>query len=144
MKPEQEERKEEPDTMTAVAGKTRVYLHDRILGTLEEQGLMQQDISIATGLSKGRVSRLVNGIHSPSIESVVAIADLLNVSIDYLVGRTVQPRLDSERDNMAYLLGRAVERCSDRDLKIVMAVLGEYLTASERDYNENSLKKSNT
>jgi len=38
--------------------------------------------------SKGTLSNIENGVKSPSIEFAVLIASVLNVSLDYLVGRT--------------------------------------------------------
>ena len=44
------------------------------------------------GLSKNLISLYENGARKPSLESVIALADYFDVSIDYLIGRADNPQ----------------------------------------------------
>ena len=52
-----------------------------------QKELKQSDLGIGVGLSMQAVSDIENGRRTTTVEKLVAIADFLNVSLDYLVGR---------------------------------------------------------
>jgi transcriptional regulator with XRE-family HTH domain len=55
--------------------------------------LSQAALAQQLGASIMAISFLENGVtHAPHIDRLIAIADLFNVSIDYLTGRTDDPR----------------------------------------------------
>lgn len=51
----------------------------------------QETFGKAIGLKKSSLSMIENGHRAVSIETLVAIADYFNVSLDYLVGRSDTP-----------------------------------------------------
>jgi transcriptional regulator with XRE-family HTH domain len=53
-----------------------------------ERGLRQEDIGAIVHVGKSTVSQWENNVHVPDIETIAKIASHLNVSIDYLLGRT--------------------------------------------------------
>lgn len=57
----------------------------------EKKGFTQKQLAEALYLSKTAVSQYENGTHTPSIETLIKLADIFDVSIDYLLGRTVIP-----------------------------------------------------
>lgn len=57
----------------------------------EKKGFTQKQLSEALYLSKTAVSQYENGTHTPSIETLIKLADIFDVSIDYLLGRTSVP-----------------------------------------------------
>lgn len=63
------------------------------IATLEckKQNLKKSDLYEYCGVSHSFFSDLVKKDVSPSIDKVCKIADFLDVSIDYLVGRTDNP-----------------------------------------------------
>ena len=93
-----------------------------------ERGLRQEDIGAIVHVGKSTVSQWENNVHVPDIETIAKIASHLNVSIDYLLGRTDirnpdqpdediiaflrQPRLteDEKREVLAYIEFRKAQR----------------------------------
>jgi len=69
-------------------GKAKVYLgaflvYQRKMG----YGFTQHEIARRTGLTQAQLSNYENGKTLPSMSAIIAIADLLDVSIDYMLGR---------------------------------------------------------
>ena len=60
---------------------------ERVRLLREEQGYTQQDVADRLQVSKQTVSQYERGVREPHIDMLASIADLFNVSIDYLVGR---------------------------------------------------------
>lgn len=54
----------------------------------EKKGFTQKQLAEALYLSKTTISQYENGTHTPSIETFIKLADIFDVSIDYLLGRT--------------------------------------------------------
>lgn len=50
-------------------------------------GYFQMDIARETGLTQSQLSNYEHGKSIPSLPAIIAIADMFDVSIDYLVGR---------------------------------------------------------
>lgn len=53
-----------------------------------DRGLRQEDIGAIVHVGKSTVSQWENNIHVPDIETIVKIANYLNVTSDYLLGLT--------------------------------------------------------
>ncbi|AKX95665.1 transcriptional regulator [Moorella thermoacetica] len=59
----------------------------------EQHNLSTQKLADALGLkSKGAITQFEKGIISPSVDTLISIADFFDVSLDYLVGRSDDPR----------------------------------------------------
>lgn len=65
---------------------------------LKEKHISQKQFAMDLGLSAGNVTDWKNGRSAPSIDKLPIIADYLNVSLDYLFGRSepAAPELDPE------------------------------------------------
>jgi transcriptional regulator with XRE-family HTH domain len=63
-------------------------LHDNMLLIRKKKGLSQADLRKIIGTSGDVVGRYERGDISPSVEVVSKIADALEVSVDYLLGKT--------------------------------------------------------
>ena len=61
---------------------------ERIKDLRASGNLTQKQIAEAIGVSPVSVQRFEYGTVRPSIDTLIALADFFNVSIDYLVGRT--------------------------------------------------------
>lgn len=53
-----------------------------------ENGINQRELAKICGLSPQCISAFENGTNSPTVPSLLAISKALNVSTDYLLGRT--------------------------------------------------------
>jgi transcriptional regulator with XRE-family HTH domain len=61
---------------------------EHIMLLRKQKGLSQADLGKSIGTSGDIVGRYERNIMSPSIEVIIKMADALEVSIDYLVGKT--------------------------------------------------------
>lgn len=64
---------------------------DKIFSLMGERGISAKEISEKTGISSGNISDWKNGRSTPKADALIKIADLLDCSVDYLLGRTDQP-----------------------------------------------------
>lgn len=67
----------------------------RLIKTRIQQNLQAKDLAEQIGVTKSLISKYETTAATPSLATIIAIADRLGVSIDYLVGRTDDPRIDS-------------------------------------------------
>ncbi len=54
----------------------------------EKHGITQQQLAEMLNLTKNAVSHYENGVNLPSLDTAEKIADIFDVSVDYLLGRT--------------------------------------------------------
>lgn len=45
------------------------------------------DLAALSGVTAATISRYLNGLRTPTVDNVVLLADALDVSVDYLLGR---------------------------------------------------------
>ena len=72
---------------------------ERLTAVMQDRNLKQSDVCRLTGLSSAQVAYLVTGrTKDPKLETVVKIADALDISLDFLAGRRSDavPRLTRE------------------------------------------------
>lgn len=60
---------------------------DRLRATRKRKKLLQQDVANAAGLTVRGYQFYENGDREPTLQKFIALADALNVSLDYLAGR---------------------------------------------------------
>lgn len=70
-------------------------LGDRLKKAREIKGFNQLEASKRTKINNKTLSRYENGGSEPDVESLKTLADIYDVSIDYLVGRTDDPNMKS-------------------------------------------------
>ncbi|TGY90890.1 XRE family transcriptional regulator [Petralouisia muris] len=61
---------------------------------LQEKNLTAYKVAKETSISQGLMNEYKNGIKLPTLQNVVKIADCLDCSIDYLLGRTDNPEIN--------------------------------------------------
>jgi len=72
---------------------------NRIAELREQKGWTQEELSTLIGISRGALSHYEKSRRNPDFETLTQLADILQVSIDYLIGRktlsqnTVDPPL---------------------------------------------------
>ena len=82
---------------------------DRLRELRTEKGLTQQELGDAIGLHGMSISGYERGVKKPSFEALDSLADVLNVSIDYLLGHS--------DENKGYPPARCRASPSDRILR---------------------------
>lgn len=61
----------------------------------QERGLTQRAVANAAGMPENSYHRYEYGTREPAFRQLVSIAEAFNVSLDYLVGRTDNPAINS-------------------------------------------------
>lgn len=67
---------------------------DRIKSTAHSHGVLIKDLLAACELSKNALSSMKSGGFFPRVEAIASIADYLDCSVDYLLGRTDNPEVN--------------------------------------------------
>lgn len=61
---------------------------------LQERNLTAYKLSRETGITQGMISYWKSGERMPSAECLIILADYLDCSVDYLLGRTDKPEVN--------------------------------------------------
>ncbi len=69
---------------------------DNLFKRIDELGLTAKKVSAATKISTGNISDWKNGKCLPTATKLYVLADYLNCSTDYLLGRTDNPNIQSK------------------------------------------------
>lgn len=67
-------------------------MHERLTRLRKEKKLTQEQLAKNVGITRSALSQYEIGTRSPDYEIVRRIAEYFDVSIDYLVGRTADPK----------------------------------------------------
>jgi transcriptional regulator with XRE-family HTH domain len=104
-------------------------------------GLTVHQLATASGLSKGFISQLENGITSPSLASLAGLAEVLDTSVAYLVtpdseAMHVVRKDERRRIQVGGNSGRVevLTPATVRNLDVVMAELPPGLTAGDKKH----------
>lgn len=73
-----------------------MYFSERLKNLRKTRMIPQKDIAEYLGISVSAYQYYEAGKNEPSIARLIMLADLFNVSIDYLVGRAENPLVNSE------------------------------------------------
>ena len=96
-------------------------LGERIRQLRKEAGWSQAELAEKIGADAGRVNKYEAGRMAPAAESLVRLAEVLNVSIDYLLIDGVPRRpLHSAADALGHRLA-VVAELDDEDLNLVVS-----------------------
>lgn len=61
----------------------------RFIQAKEQSGLRWIDIANLSGLDKASISQYKNGVHTPEPDALYRLADVLNVSMEWLTGAEI-------------------------------------------------------
>jgi len=97
---------------------------DHLKSVREQRGLTQTELGTRAGISAASVSHFETGQRLPSLESLVRIADALEVSIDSLLGRTARDE-GAHVDPVFLRASRASAQTLDVVRRVTAALLNE-------------------
>ncbi len=83
------------------------FLPERIKYLREENGLSQRELSEKLAVSKASISWYESGSRIPSVEKLIQLAQIFQVSIDFLLGYEYQN--DGQRKNDEMII-RSIKR----------------------------------
>jgi transcriptional regulator with XRE-family HTH domain len=105
-----------------------VILGERIKRLRQEKGWSQAQFAKKLDAHQKQVSGYERGAHAPSTEMLIKMAEVLGISLDYLV---FDDRLDTRKANIADLdlLDKLekIDQLADEDKFIVKAVLDTFI-----------------
>ncbi len=105
----------------------------KIKKIMKQRGITQAWLSQKTGVTEATLSRYVNGSRKPQADIAAAIAEALDVSLDYLTGITGFPAPIKTLTTEESIVLSAFGRASARDRKIIFGVLEDHMTSEEAE-----------
>jgi transcriptional regulator with XRE-family HTH domain len=67
---------------------------EKFMQIMQEKRITAYQVAKHTGIPQGSMNRYKNGERLPTLENLIKIADYLDVSTDYLLGRTDVPEVN--------------------------------------------------
>ena len=98
---------------------------ERLKDLRKQAGLTQVDVAEKLGISQPSYASWERGIKKPTQENLVKIAQVLNVSVDYLVGNS-EERTD-ELDNIELLFRMNSKGLTEEEKEIFKKELIEFM-----------------
>ena len=100
---------------------------DRLRAARKLRGLEQVELAAKAGLPPTSISHFEGGSRKPSFDNLRRLAQALNVTSDYLMGRTDEPGMSSTADQ----LYRDIQNLTDADQELARDFLA--MLASRKD-----------
>ncbi|GAB2558441.1 helix-turn-helix domain-containing protein [Gracilibacillus alcaliphilus] len=96
-------------------------LGQRIKSLREKNNYSQKRVADAVGISNVQLSRYESGDRKPDPETISLLADFFEVSTDYLLGRTVDPKGNNqsttEEPELEGFFGYDLDSLSEEEIK---------------------------
>ena len=86
----------------------------RLKAVRERRGMSQAELAKKAGLQPTAVSHFETGTRSPSFDNLRKLTDALNVSTDYLMGRSEKEEMMGPGSDSLF---RDIEKLSEEDLE---------------------------
>lgn len=107
----------------AMAEPSALPLGERLKQLRQERGWSQAELAAKVGADAGQISRYENGRMTPSAEAVVKIAEVLDVTTDYLLVETSPRRSPHAPENILGDRLAVVAELADDDLGVLRSVI---------------------
>lgn len=108
----------------------KAYFAQHLKALLDKRGINQNTLAEQLQTTEATISRYVNGIRTPNIETAVEIARVLNVSMDELCG--VQTPAQARQAPDVGILVNCYEKASDADRQVLWTLLDRYMAPEQR------------
>jgi transcriptional regulator with XRE-family HTH domain len=99
-------------------------LGQKITKIRKEKKLSQSDIAQAVGVSRDAISKYERGYIVPSVENAKKMADVLGVSLDYLVS---EDDVQEVIDNSMIQRVREIQKLSENDQNTIVNVIDAFI-----------------
>lgn len=102
----------------------------RLISLRKACNMTQEELAVAIGINRSTYTCYEIGTSMPTIATLIAIADVLEVSTDYLLGRTEKPTEERMDDTVSLVEERQVvemyRRMSESHRHLVMSIMKEF------------------
>ena len=109
---------------------------ERLKKLRKDAGLTQVDVANKLGISQPAYASWERGIKKPTQENLVKIAQVLNVSIDYLVGNSEEK--SDELDNIELLFRMNSKGLTDEEKGIFKKELIEFMEERKKAFDNGN------
>ncbi len=106
---------------------------------LQDNKITAYKVAKETGISQGLISDYKNGTKKPSTENLVKIADYLDCSTDFLLGRTSAPLNEPEEEHR---LIQAYRKLTEDGKKAILTTAELYATSPQYQKYTNIPKEA--
>jgi len=109
-----------------------IPIHTRIKELRKEKGWTQSDLAKNLELENKMISYYENGKSIPNADTLIRIAEVFDVSIDYLLIEDV-PRLPLERTGNNELLKQMyeIDKLTEKDIELVSYMISSLITKNK-------------
>ena len=105
---------------------------ERLKDLRKQAGLTQVDVAEKLGISQPAYASWERGVKKPTQENLVKIAQILNVSVDYLVGNSEEKT--DELDNIELLFRMNSKGLTNEDKKVFKKELIEFMEERKKAF----------
>lgn len=109
---------------------------ERLKKLRKDSGFTQVDVAEKLGISQPAYASWERGIKKPTQENLVKIAQILNVSIDYLVGNSDENLKEDELDNVELLFRINSNGLTEEEKAIFKRELIEFMEERKKHFGK--------
>ena len=113
---------------------------ERLKNLRKKVGLTQVDVAGKLGISQQAYASWERGVKKPTQENLVKIAQMLNVSVDYLVGNSEEK--SDKLDNIEFLFRMNSKGLTKEEKEIFKKELIEFMEERKKIFNNSQNKAS--
>ena len=107
---------------------------ERLKDLRKQAGLTQVDVAEKLGISQPAYASWERGVKKPTQENLVKIAQILGVSVDYLVGNSEEK--SDELDNIELLFRMNSKGLTDEEKKVFKKELIEFMEDRKKAFDK--------
>ena len=107
---------------------------ERLKDLRKQAGLTQVDVAERLGISQPAYASWERGVKKPTQENLVKIAQILNVSVDYLVGNSEE--VTDELDNIELLFRMNSKGLTSEEKAVFKKELIEFLEERKKAFDK--------
>ena len=107
---------------------------ERLKDLRKQAGLTQVDVAERLGISQPAYASWERGVKKPTQENLVKIAQILNVSVDYLVGNSEE--ITDELDNIELLLRMNLKGLAEKEKETFRKELIDFLEDRKKKFKK--------
>ena len=108
---------------------------ERLKNLRKQAHLTQTDVAEKLGISQQAYASWERGIKKPTQDNLVKIAQILNVSIDYLVGNSDEGVKEDELDNVELLFRMNSKGLTEEEKAVFKKELIEFMEKRKKAFN---------
>ena len=108
---------------------------ERLKKLRKDAGLTQVDVANKLGISQPAYASWERGVKKPTQDNSVKIAQVLNVSVDYLVGNSEEKT--DELDNIELLFRMNSKGLTEKEKEIFKKELIEFMEKRKKAFEKN-------